>query len=1202
MAVGCGDTRELEWKQGSGYRWAEVTPGYFGSTGFSSLDPASTEIDFKNVVSDADVKNNRNYLNGSGVAAADVDNDGLVDLYFGQLNGPNKLYKNMGGWQFRDITGEAGLALEEYNTTGVVFADVDGDGDPDLLQTSLTERNELFLNDGTGHFEISRQSGLGESLGSNTMALSDIDGDGDLDLYVTNYKTKTVRDIYTRQELAFENTLEKQGDSLVVLPPFDQYYGIIQTDGRSYMNEYGERDELYLNDGSGRFEKVEDTGSRFLNFDGTPMGLQRDWGLTARFQDLNGDGRPDLYVANDFWTPDRIWINQGEGVFRAINRNAIRNMSFSSMGVDFSDIDRDGFTDIFVTEMLSSDHARRSRQLSDHLDPIDGRPQYNKNTLYLNRGDDTFAEIAYFAGVEASEWSWATKFLDIDLDGYEDLLITTGNGNDYQDMDTQLERQRQDRMKARAAGDITDYPVLELSNMMFRNNGDRTFTDMSSDWGFGEQDISLGMAVADLDNDGDPDVAVNRLNRVAAMFENNSNAARITVRLVGNGHNTRGIGARVILEGGPVRQEKEMTAGGDYVSGSQQMIWFAAKPGSGEHRLYVQWPDGQTTAIDNVRANAVYEIDQPDSSPDNNTGVRAAQKTDPLFTDVSDRLGHLHHEDPYNDFNVQSLLPRKVSRQGPGVSWIDFDRDGDEDLFVSSGKGGEMGVFRNNGDGRFEPVDLNGLTDPAAGDQTTVVGWSSREQVTLIVGSSNFEQGNANAPSAYQYAVDGEQLVSEQSIPGLLSTTGPVTAADYDGDGDIDLFVGGNFNPPRYPEDASSRLLVNENGSFVLDQVNSRKLRSVGLVSGAAFSDFDRDGDQDLLLSLEWDSLVLLENRGGNFTDISAETGLDRYHGWWNGVTTGDFNNDGRPDIVATNIGQNSVYQIKGEEPLKLFYEDFNMDGTVDMVDSYFDPRESRYVPRRKMYEFDALPYIYRNVSTHRDYGQASLSEIFGQDFNRVASKEINTLSHMIFLNREDGFEAQPLPESVQYSTAFHASVNDFDNDGYEDLFLSQNFFHFPPAVPRQDAGLGALLLGRGNGTFSVTTGEQSGLRIYGDQRGAAVADINGDHKTDLVVSQNGDSTRLFLNSSDTRGIRIRLEGLPGNGNAIGSALRLVYEDGTRGPLREIRTGTGFRSQPGAAQVLGYAKPVEAVVVHWFDGSTTQFEIDEIENEQVISY
>jgi hypothetical protein len=1193
ILLGCSQDTELQWNQEQGYLWAELSPGYLGKTGFEQLDPSATNINFTNTVNEESVKENRNYLNGSGVAAADVDGDGWVDLYFANLDGPNKLYKNMGGMVFRDITEQAGVAHEEYNSTGVVFADVDGDSDPDLLVTSLTETNELYINDGKGKFSLKNDSGLGSSRGSNTMALADIDSDGDLDLYITNYKLKTARDIYSAEELATQNTIRKQGDSVVVIPPFDQYYGIIEAEERSFRNEYGDRDELYLNDGYGFFKKVEDHRNHFLDREGNPKGISRDWGLTARFQDVNDDGLPDLFVANDFWTPDRFWINQGKGVFKQADEFVLSSMSLSSMGVDFSDINRDGYIDFFVTEMLSADHQRRMRQLSEQMDLIDEVPQYNRNSLYLNRGDNTFAEISHYSNLEATEWSWATNFLDVDLDGYEDLIITTGHAYDYQDMDTQLRLDQRRGQAMRGGADLMQFPRLELQNKILRNNGDLTFSDRSSEWGFTSEDISLGMAYADLDNDGDPDLAMNRLNQEALIYENQIGTARIAVKLEGTPPNTDGIGAKVELRGAGVTQDKEIVAGGTYTSGPQPLLFFAADEGKSNHKISVTWPDGTESTIDSVQANRIYVIEEktiPKKSREKKEITEDSDST--LFTDVSDRITHTHREDPYTDRNIQPMLPVKISEQGPGISWIDIDRDEDDDLVIPAGKGNRLSVFQNDGNGKFRRREIDGLNHRAQGDQTTIIGWNENNHTNLIIGSANFEQGNPNVPSAYHYLIGNQ--TRKEDIQGILSTTGSLAGADYDMDGDIDLFVGGSFNPANYPRNASSRLFKNENGSYQLDQKNSGKLSELGLTSGAVFFDYDQDGDPDLLISRQWDSLVLFQNEEGNFRDVSNSVGLQKYKGWWNGISTGDFNNDGKPDIIATNIGKNSVYKLDTEQPLKMYFSDLNMDGRVDIVDAYYSPELQGYVPRRRLYSFDSLPGLLRSVKSHSEFARSTVDEIFRQDFSKIPSKEINTLHNMLFINTGDGFEPSPLPVYAQFSAAFAAEVTDFDNDGNEDLFLSQNLFDLPLNIPRIDAGRGLLLKGNGTGEFEAVPGQISGIKIYGEQRGAAVADFNEDGKTDLAVAQNKGATKLYLNQADQRGIRVRLAGSESNEDAIGSSVRLVYEDGSKGPLREVQLGSGYWSQRSAVQVLGISagKVPVAIEVQWFNGTSQTVPIE----------
>jgi hypothetical protein len=1201
--AGCSSQPDLVWNQEDGYRWAELSTSFFGQTGFSRHSSSETGITFRNDVREELKRENRHYLNGSGVAVADVDGDGLVDMYFAAIDGPNKLYKNLGNFQFEDITDKAGLAHEGFNSTGVVFADVNSDNSPDLLISSLSDGNSLYINDGTGQFTLKEDSGLGESRGAHTMALADVNKDGHLDLYITNYKIRTARDIFSAQELSMDNTVEMVNGELQVLPSFDEYFTIVETAEGSFRNEKGEPDQLYLNQGEGRFQRIEPL-EYFFDENGDPVGLAPDWGLTATFRDVNGDQYPDLYVANDFWTPDRFWINRGDGTFQKINREAIRSMSFSSMGVDFSDINRDGHLDFVVTEMLSQNHSSRAQQSSEFLPEYEGRTLHNRNSVYLNRGDlnSNFAQIAYYSGLEATEWSWATAFLDVDLDGYEDLIVATGFTNDYQDMDTQIAMYEADMENTQDGGDILRYPRLELTNKIFRNNGDLTFSDKSNEWGFNSKDISMGMALADLDNDGDQDVIFNRLDDEASVYENRSNNSRIAVRLKGVPPNTHSIGAEVELTGGKVRQSKEITAGGNYLSGSQQQVVFAAEEDHDNYSIIVTWPDGNKSTIENVKANRIYEIDQAsieilqsEAESDSQDIVR------PMFIDRSETLNHTHHENSYDDFRFSPLLPQKLSRFGPGVAWIDINRNGRDDLLITSGKDGQPALLRNEGDGDFKPEDLEPFTQFATGDQTSIVGWTENESVRFAVGSANYEQGNPNVPSAFIYSIDENMQV--QQIPGVLSTTGPIAAADYTGDGSIDLFIGGRFKPGQYPVDADSRLFRNNQGRFEFDEKNSRILTGVGLVTDALFADLTGNGHQDLLISTEWGTLKLFENRGDRFVEISEETGLDRYNGWWNGIAVGDFTGNGLPDIIALNIGLNSSYQIRNEHSLRMYYDDFNWDRRLDILDSYYSEEIEGYVPRRKLHDFESVPTILSNVSSHAEFARASIEEIFGQMFNDVPFKEINTLEHMIFVNTGDGFEPKPLPKEAQFSAGFYAGVADFNNDGNEDLFISQNFFAFPEKTPRLDAGRGLLLQGDGNANFVAVPGSLSGIKVYGEQRGAAVGDFNQDGRTDLAVSQNNGQTKLFQNQGESKGIRVRLVGPPSNDNAVGSSIRLEYENGEKGPSRFIQAGGSYASQNSYLQVMGISgtNSPSTIEVTWPDGTVQKVEIVEGQDEYRIS-
>ncbi|MCH8960245.1 MAG: VCBS repeat-containing protein, partial [Bacteroidetes bacterium] len=565
--AGCSSDAEWVWQEEEGYRWAELNVSGKGA-GFTTLSATKTGVGFVNTLDDESLLYNRHYMNGSGVAVGDVDGDGWADLYFARLDGPNVLYRNLGGWQFEDITDSAGVAAPDRPSTGAVLADLDGDGDLDLLVTAMGGPNAAFFNDGSGRFtEVTEEAGLTARTGSTTMALADVDGDGDLDLYVGNYKKRSVTDLYPPQRRIFERTVVRDGDTFSIVPEFQDHYTLKIQDDRLVRLEYAEPDRFYLNDGAGRFTPVSFTDGAFLDEDGQPLDSAPDnWALTVRFQDINGDGLPDLYVCNDFESPDHFWLGDGAGRFRAAPPLALRKTSLSTMSVDFSDIDHDGHLDFFLTDMLSRDYARRQTQVGlmlpmpTHVGEIDNRPQAVQNMLFLNRGDGTYAEMAAASGVEASEWSWSGLFLDVDLDGYEDLLVTTGHLYDVQDADAQ----QQEIMKAsmlRNPDDyrqfLLDFPDLHLKNIAFRNQGDLRFEAVPDGWGFGaEPDISHGLAFGDFDHDGDLDAVVNRLNRVAGLYRNDASAPRLAVRLRGQAPNTQGIGATIRVTGGPVEQDR----------------------------------------------------------------------------------------------------------------------------------------------------------------------------------------------------------------------------------------------------------------------------------------------------------------------------------------------------------------------------------------------------------------------------------------------------------------------------------------------------------------------------------------------------------------------------------------------------------------------------------------------------------------------
>ena len=612
---------------------------------------------------------------------------------------------------------------------------------------------------------------------------------------------------------------------------------------------------------------------------------------------------------------------------------------------------------------------------------------------------------------------------------------------------------------------------------------------------------------------------------------------------------------------------------------------FAAGKATAGMSIDVRWRGGRHSVVTGVKPNRVYEVDEAAATdaPAPGTAVRSK-----FFKDVSPLIRLVHHQEEYKDFGLQPLLPKRFSTLGPGVCWCDFNGDGWDDLIIASGRGGEMGVFANDGKGEFNRVDVTDLIGRLTDDQTTVLGWPSRTgAVTLLVGVADYESGVTNYPAvvSIDLAADGVNL--GPALPLAESSAGPLALADVDGDGALDLFVGGRITGGRYPEPASSRLYRSTGGK--LQVTEETRFDKVGLVSGAVFSDLDGDGWPELLLACEWGPVRVFRNAKGKWIEATDALGLGKFKGWWNSVTTGDFDGDGRMDIVAGNWGRNTKYQRHLAQPLRVYYGDWDGDGLVKLVEAHFAAELGKVVPWRHWDSLSVgLPFVKERFDSFKAYSEAGVREILAGHTNDTAELSVHTLDSMLFLNRGDHFEAVPLPREAQLAPVFGLCVGDLDGDGNEDIFLSQNFFAVGPGVSRYNAGRGLWLKGDGAGNFKAMSAPESGVSVYGEQRGAALCDYDGDGRVDLVVSQNGAATKLFHNEMARPGLRVQLKGPTGNPNGVGAVARLLSGRWT-GPAREVHAGSGYWSQDSPVQVLGGA--AEKLWVRWPGGATTTNDI-----------
>lgn len=1169
---------------------------------FTELPPTTTGITFVNPI---DLKHplKRLYtsaLGGGGVAAGDFDSDGHCDLYFVSGARENRLYRNLGNARFADITAKAGVGGGEAWGAGVAAVDIEGDGDLDLYVCNYESPNQLFLNDGKGTFtESARAFGLDLAGAFGMAAFADYDLDGDLDLYLLAQRHYRAGGRPNKQV-----TVMKDG-RMQMLPDYEDYYGLTWRDGKSELNNVGARDKLLRNESSGGKPHFVDVTKSAGISDGRYHGNSVTW------WDFNHDGLPDLYVGNDFEDPDLLYRNNGNGTFTDVARQQLPHTSWFTMGADCGDLNNDGLVDFLVADMAGTTHYKSkttmgimgsSKWFMQNADP----PQYMRNCLYVNSGAGRFLEAAFMAGLASSDWTWAVKFGDLDCDGRLDVFISNGMTRNFNDSDNPL---KTDKLHGNTEWDLyEDTPTRPEKNRAYRNLGDLAFADVSDNWGLGKVGMSYAAAWFDLEGDGDLDLAIANLDEPPSIHRNDSQGgSRVVIRLAGNGRNRLGIGASVKLRTASGEQIRQFNPMRGFCSTNEPSIHFGLGEAKSIERLTVTWPGGKSVTYQDLPANRRYTIPEEDAKT---LPAAPAKQAAPMFAPSPAFRDARHWEMPFNDFNLQPLLPNRLSQSGPGLACGDIDGDGDEDLFLGGCAGYVGTLLTNDGTGRFlrSPFtaaerhklseDLGALFFDSDGDR----------DLDLYVVS-----GGVEAPPGHHsltdrlYLNDGTGVFSPApfgTVPLNPESGSTVAAADYDRDGDLDLFVGGRVIPGAYPEAPRSRLLQNRGGSFTDVTFKSPDLLQPGLVTGALWSDANGDGWIDLLLSNEWGPVKFFRNEKGRLVNKTDEAGLGNLLGWWTGITGGDFDNDGDIDYLATNFGLNTKYQASENAPEVLFYGDFEGTGRKRIIEAGFEHGVC-YPHRGFSCSRNAMPFVGAKLKSFHNFAKSTLGDIYPDDkLSGALRLEANTLATGILVN--DGsakFTFRPLPRLAQISPSFGSVVIDANGDGIHDLFLAQNFDGPQLETRPMRSGLGILLEGDGMGNFSPVWPRRSGLLVPEDAKSVVAADLNMDGRPDLVIGVNDGPVLAFESRGETAPIAVHLSGPKGNPTGVGARVTMHFGDGLS-RLAEVTAGNGYLSQ--APAVLYFVPPkgssAKRVSVRWPDGKTSTAPLVSGSRKVIVSY
>ncbi|MCH7785727.1 MAG: VCBS repeat-containing protein [Bacteroidetes bacterium] len=1073
---------------------------------FTSVPSSYSGINFKNVLDVNKLMSPLQYINvynGGGVAVGDIDNDGLTDIFFTGNLSDNKLYINKGGFKFEDITLTAGVASPNSWSTGACMIDINNDGWLDIYvcrsyyKDPKKRENQLFINNGDRTFtEQAASYGLNDNGYSIMASFFDYDKNGLLDVFVGNHPKERFIDTADH----YDNWLNPRLES---------------------------SNHLYKNLGNGKF----------INTTVIAGVLSYGWTLGMVTVDLDQDDWPDIFVTVDHDEPDLFYINNKNGTFREVSRSSLKHLSLSSMGVDAGDINNDGLLDVVTVEMLAADNYRAKTQMVNmkvrrfwEFVTSGYNYQYMRNMLHVNNGNGTFREVGQLSKIHKTDWSWASLFMDMDNDGWQDLYITNGYFKDFSDKDyknsfnnklVEADKAGNNNEKIRLLNNHSkDASSTKLKNYMFRNNGDYTFEDVSFESGLDFKGFSSGAAYADFDNDGDLDIVVNNINDEASLYTNNSsdlpeknNWLRILFKTGKKGH-AIGTKVKIETENGTQFREHVLTRG--YQSSVEDALHFGLGKVNQIKKLEVQWPDGKSQLIYNISVNQVLILDYKDAT----SNVSNSPVQSKLFTDLSDRAGLTfnHKEAYYDDYAVQMLLPHQMSCFGPAIAIGDINNDGLEDLYLGGAQNQSGAIFIQNENGIFNEVNLTFLELDKTQEDLAAAFFDADGDgdLDLYVVSGGNEQPKDHdyyRDRFYLNNGDGSFIKSNDRIPKIVSSGSCVKPFDFDGDGDLDLFIGSRHIPGKYPFAPQSYLLENIGGTFkdVTKQI-AKPLLELGMVTDAIWTDLNNDGIMDLMVVGEWMPITFLIQKNGKFINLTAEMGMAETRGWWNCINRVDLDGDGDEDYVLGNLGLNYSYQVSPDKPFHIYATDFDNNGSNDIVLGYIN-NQTLFPVRGKSCSTEQIPELAKRFSTYDAFGRATLEDIYGDKLKDALHYEINTFESSFLFNEGNGiFILKPLPTAAQSSPINGILSMDFDGDGFLDLLMAGNMHVSEIETGRSDSGIGFFLKGDGKGGFEAKYAIETGFFARGYVKHLEMIKTNQGKHYIIVVKNNGDLQIVELN------------------------------------------------------------------------------------------